>query len=180
MTRSRCCTVGWIHGRPNKRGLTPSRQHCAQLPRVPPSPSFRHHYLRRRGRTHSKKRYTCATHTHTHARAKEEALQAFPLINTCSHFDCFSWSLPALRASCYIPFPGNPFPVQPHRTVTLANMCGTITSAACGRLLSITSAGKKKGSFDVLCACLIYLWTFIHTCRRYKREKNVKPNKLEL
>ena len=95
---------------------------------IPLLPSIHHHYLPTQQRwTHTQDTQT----QHTYVHIKEETLQAFPLINTCSFFDYFSWSFPAPHASCYILFPGNPFPVKPHCTVTLANTCRTIAGLPC-------------------------------------------------
>ncbi len=126
------CTRGWIYDTKNVRDSprVPSHQPSLRTAAsIPLSPSIHHHFLLQYRWTHT---HTQDTHTkHTHVHIKEETLQAFPLINTCSFFDYFSWSFPAPHASCYILFPGNPFPVKPHWTATLANMCWAIAGLQC-------------------------------------------------
>lgn len=168
------CTRGWIYGTKNVGDLLHHiNSHCAQLHQslfCPPSIIITS--SNRDGHTQTQDTHT--QHTHTHI--KEETLQAFPFINTCSFLDCFSWSFPALHTSCYILFPGNPFPVKAHWTVTLADMCKTITSAVYSRgleisLISVWST-RKTGLSLSWCWCV---WHALMILWSKKTEKSETP-----
>lgn len=72
MTRSRCCAVGWIHGRPNKRGLTPSHQLSLRAAASGPSFTLLPSSLPPPTRTDTRQEKIHMRNTHTHMRAQRK------------------------------------------------------------------------------------------------------------